>query len=114
GTMHQTAKPSVPERRVPWASLWLAVAAAWIPAIAAAMLQQTLVAMLLAIAGPLLVATWGLAPIRRALFGEQLRLSALLNAVPEGVLEVDARGVITFANPQLCDLFGYLPHELVG
>lgn len=112
--MHQTAKPSVPERRVPWASLWLAVAAAWIPAIAAAMLQQTLVAMLLAIAGPLLVATWGLAPIRRALFGEQLRLSALLNAVPEGVLEVDARGVITFANPQLCDLFGYLPHELVG
>jgi len=99
---------------MPCWSLWLALSAAWAAVVAAALLEHPLVAAALGIAGPLLVATWGLAPIRHALFGEQHKLSALLSAVPEGVLEVDPSGNITFVNAQLCELFGYLPHELVG
>lgn len=55
-----------------------------------------------------------LAATRNALFGDRDKLAALLHAVPEGVLEIDATGRIIFANPQLCALFGYQHAELLG
>jgi diguanylate cyclase (GGDEF)-like protein/PAS domain S-box-containing protein len=87
---------------------------AWLAALGAVLLQQTLVALGLATLGLVLVATLGLAPVRTAFVGEQRKLTALLNAAPEGVLEIDTDGRIVFVNPQLCALFGYVPAELLG
>lgn len=38
----------------------------------------------------------------------------LLGSVAEGVLGIDERGVVTFANPAAAKLLGYRPEELVG
>ena len=43
---------------------------------------------------------------------EQLR--ALVNALPAGVMLIDAAGPIGLANPALERMFGYLPGELIG
>ncbi len=101
-------------RPLPVASLWLALGAAMLAALAVALLQEPVASIALTIAGPVMVATLGFAPIRSAFSSEQRKLAALLNAVPEGVLEIDATGSIVFVNPQLCELFGYLPAELLG
>jgi diguanylate cyclase (GGDEF)-like protein/PAS domain S-box-containing protein len=99
---------------LPTTGLWLALGSAWIAALAAALLKEPVAAIALTLAGLVLVSTLGFAPIRHAFFGEQRKLEALLNAVPEGILEIDAAGNIVFVNPQLCDLFGYGPTELLG
>ena len=57
---------------------------------------------------------FGLRPICLAYAGEQRRLATLLNAAPEGVLEVDPDGKIIFVNRPLCALFGYAQEELLG
>jgi diguanylate cyclase (GGDEF)-like protein/PAS domain S-box-containing protein len=45
---------------------------------------------------------------------EQGKITALLNSVPEGVLEVGRDESIRFVNRQLCGLFGYTQQELLG
>ncbi len=101
-------------RPLPSASLWFALATACLAALLAALLNHPIASIALTIAGPILIASWGFGPLRHAFFGEQRKLEALLNAVPEGILEINATGTIVFVNPQLCDLFGYLPAELLG
>ncbi len=66
------------------------------------------------IASTALAAAIGLLPLRRAFSSEQCKVQTLLNAVPEGVFEVDCAGRILFVNDQGCDLFGYPREELVG
>jgi PAS domain S-box-containing protein len=41
-------------------------------------------------------------------------LRAAIDAASDGILVVDDRGVIVFANPMLFELFGYEPDELLG
>ncbi len=101
-------------RPLPTTSLWLAVGIAVLAALAVATLRDPIASIALTLAGPVLVATLGFSPIRSAFSSEQRKLSTLLNAVPEGILEIDATGSIVFVNPQLCELFGYLPAELLG
>lgn len=43
-----------------------------------------------------------------------LDFRALLEAAPDGIAVVDERGRILVVNEQLCSLFGYEPHELIG
>jgi diguanylate cyclase (GGDEF)-like protein/PAS domain S-box-containing protein len=100
-------------RPLSFTSLWLALGTVGCTALVAVLIGNTAAAIAMAAAG-LLVAVLGLRPIRHAHASEQRKLGALLNAVPEGVLEMDAAGRIVFVNQQLCDLFGYLPDELLG
>lgn len=44
----------------------------------------------------------------------ELRFESYLDALPDAVLMVDARGQIDFANQRTYDLFGYQPGELLG
>lgn len=99
---------------LPTARLWSTLILAWFAALAAVWLQQALLAAMLASAGLALLATVGLGPIRRAFVHEQSKLSALLNAAPEGILEIDKNGRIVFTNPALNEIFGYAPGELLG
>lgn len=112
--MGQTHKTFLSSQPLPTGRLWTTLVLAWLAAIAAVWLQQNLLAGLLASAGLALVVTAGLGPIRRAFVREQSKLTALLNAAPEGILEIDPDGRIVFANPALCELFGYGPGELLG
>jgi diguanylate cyclase (GGDEF)-like protein/PAS domain S-box-containing protein len=64
--------------------------------------------------GAALVYAVGLRPIRKAFAREEQKISALFNAIPEGVLEVDENGTILFVNVQVCSLFGYQREELLG
>ena len=45
-------------------------------------------------------------------FDEAIYQALIANA-PDGVLLVDARGIIVLANPQACELFGYTEEELL-
>ena len=78
-----------------------------------AMCVSAAIALIVVAANALLLFTLGLAPVRRDFANEQLKIAALLNSVPEGILEVDSSGVIVFANHQACGLFGYTVEELL-
>ena len=54
------------------------------------------------------------APIRSAFQDEQLQLSTLLHAAPEGIPYVSHDGAILFANDRACLLFGYPRTKLIG
>ena len=51
-------------------------------------------------------------PKRPWLTGRQIR--DVLNSAPEGFVVVDEQGRITAANQELCRLFGYDKHDLIG
>lgn len=112
--MGRPIKTFVAARSLPTGRLWFSICVAWLLSLASALLLSPLAAAAVGSAGLVLVATLGFVPIRSAFAGEQRKITLLLNAVPEGILEVDAEGRIVFVNPQLCSLFGYQPEELLG
>lgn len=67
-----------------------------------------------AVANLLIVMGVGLRSVRKAFAREEGKLTALLNSVPEGVLEVARDGTILYANDELCRLFGYDREALLG
>ena len=46
--------------------------------------------------------------------GEQPFFSSVLDAVTDGILVIDAEGMIVFANPAFADMLGRTPDDLVG
>ncbi|MBM9614583.1 response regulator [Desulfobulbus rhabdoformis] len=50
----------------------------------------------------------------RDLDEQRIFFRSTLNSIPDGVVVMDADGVIKQANPALCTMFGYTPEELVG
>lgn len=112
--MGRTLKTLFASRPMPSGWLWLALAAAWLVGLVSALLLGPVSAAILITAGIALVGAMGFGPIRKAFVSEQRKINLLLNAVPEGILEIDAAGTIVFVNPQLCDLFGYTTEELLG
>lgn len=99
---------------LPTAKLWLSIGTVCLLSLASAWLLPPMAAAGVAIAGAVAAAALGFASIRRAFSHEQRKITLLLNAVPEGVLEVDSSGRMVYVNPQLCALFGYQPEELLG
>jgi diguanylate cyclase (GGDEF)-like protein/PAS domain S-box-containing protein len=114
GLMRQSPSEFLKANPVLGANPWLALGGAWFAAIGAVLWRQQSLSLAMLFSAPALVALLGFYSVRSAFFGEQRKLTALLNAVPEGVLEIDANGLMVFVNPQLCHLFGYEPNELIG
>ncbi len=112
--MRQQGDSYLTTRPLPTGWLWFMLGLAWLAALVAVLLRQNILAAMLACGGLVLVATAGLNPIRRAFAREQSKLAALLNAAPEGILEIDATGRMVFVNPALCELFGYRAEEMLG
>lgn len=47
-------------------------------------------------------------------YRESALFEELIEAAPEGVFLTDSAGVVLYANPRLCEIFGYKKNELVG
>jgi diguanylate cyclase (GGDEF)-like protein/PAS domain S-box-containing protein len=90
------------------------VAAALLPRAGYALVVDALMACVVAAGNSALVLRFGLSPLRVAFAGEQRKTATLLDAVPEGIVEVDATGTIVYSNRPICELFGYRSDELVG
>nr|WP_320010029.1 ATP-binding protein [uncultured Desulfobulbus sp.] len=50
----------------------------------------------------------------RDLDEQRIFFRSTLNSIPDGVVVMDADGVIKQANPALCTMFDYMPEELIG
>ena len=52
--------------------------------------------------------------VESVLRASQNKLSAVFDAVPEGIVVIDERGTMTHLNPALCHMFGYAEEDLRG
>jgi PAS domain S-box-containing protein len=52
--------------------------------------------------------------IELALKEKEEKYSTLINSTADGILTIDATSTIVFCNQSLTQMFGYLPHELLG
>lgn len=81
-------------------------------------LPRMMAAMIGGVIGPVLSAPlmwiFVVSPMRRDLSVEVARFRSLLEAAPDGILGLDAKGHITIANASLLRMFGYSPRELIG
>ncbi len=53
-------------------------------------------------------------PVHKALYESKERLRAIINAMTDGIITIDQRGIIESVNPAVESLFGYPKNELVG
>jgi PAS domain S-box-containing protein len=54
------------------------------------------------------------ADMSRDLEASELTMKTVFDNVADGLVVIDRYGTITTANPALCGIFGYEPHELIG
>ncbi|MBA9079221.1 MULTISPECIES: sensor histidine kinase [Rufibacter] len=45
---------------------------------------------------------------------DQIRLKAIIDTAIDGIITIDARGIIETVNPAAARIFGYLPEEVIG
>ena len=51
---------------------------------------------------------------RKALVDREARLNAILNAVPEAIITMDAKGIVTSYSPSAAQILGFTQSEVVG
>ncbi len=124
--MRQKVDPYHSNQPIPVASLYMSLLAApaltlaWRLLVEPGPLQPSVLwssltfAAAVAVANLALAPTFGLRPIRKVCAGGQRKIEALLNAVPEGAMEIAKDGTIIFANDNVSRLFGYNREELIG
>ncbi|MBC7982987.1 MAG: PAS domain-containing sensor histidine kinase [Candidatus Obscuribacterales bacterium] len=84
-------------------------------------LQALLLALAVVVGGAIFLLRWQITPLLRAVVKSRaeaaasaIRIAAIMDNVPEGIITIDERGTIVSLNAAITRLFGYTDAELLG